>query len=114
RHAEALPAVVAFAERERSGDRVDLAPELIALFRQWKTPEAIPFLIKYIREDPEEIPDEAIEALVEIGKPALEPLLSVYEALEESESAEIAFVLANLRVRDERILKILLDRLDYD
>ena len=114
RGGEARPEVAAFSERGRSGDAVDLAPELIALFRYWKAPEAVPFLIEYIREDAENVPDEAIEALVEIGEPALEPLLWLYEELEESESAEVAFVLANLRIRDERILKILLDRLDYD
>jgi hypothetical protein len=114
READARPAVVAFAENDRSGDRVDLAPELVALFRHWKTPEGIPFLIKYIKQDPEDVPDDAIQVLVEIGRPALEPLLALYDELEESESAEIAFILANLRIRDERILKILLDRLEYD
>ncbi|MBV8552889.1 MAG: HEAT repeat domain-containing protein [Acidobacteriaceae bacterium] len=114
RRAETLPALIAFAERERSRDAVDLAPELIALFRHWKAPEGIPFLIEYIREDPENVPDEAMEALVEIGQPALDPLLALYESLEESESGEVAFILANLRIPDERILKILTDRLEYD
>lgn len=114
RRDEALPAVLAFAERDRSTDAVDIAPELIQLLRYWKTPEAVPFLVHYIREDPEEVPDEAVEALVEIGAPALEPLLALYDALEETESGEVAFILANLRMRDERILKTLLDRLDYD
>jgi hypothetical protein len=97
-----------------SEDAVDLAPELIALLRTWRSPEAVPFLVNYIREDPEQIPDEAIEALVAIGQPALEPLLALYDALDESESGEVAFILANLRTRDERILKLLLDRLEYD
>lgn len=114
RRAEALPAVVTFAARDRSADTVDLAPELIVLFRFWKAPEAIPFLIQYIREDPESIPDEVIEALVEIGAPALEPLLDLYNSLEESESGEVAFILANLQVRDDRILKILTGRLEFD
>jgi hypothetical protein len=114
RRDEALPAVLAFGERDRSADAVDIAPELIQLLRYWKTPEAVPFLVHYIREDPEEVPDEAVEALVEIGAPALEPLLTLYYALEETESGEVAFILANLRLRDERVLKILLDRLDYD
>ncbi|HSU31492.1 MAG TPA: hypothetical protein VLJ11_09665 [Bryobacteraceae bacterium] len=117
REEEALPAVVAFAERDRSEDAVDLAPELLALFRHWSRPEAIPFLIRYIKEDPEEIPDEAVETLVAIGKPALEPLLSLYEELheqDESASGEVAFILASLRVRDGRILKVLEDRLPYD
>lgn len=114
RRDEALPAVLAFAERDRSDDPVDLDPDLIALLRWWKTPEAVPFLVNYVKRDPEDVPDEAVEALVEIGAPALEPLLSLYEALEESESGEVAFILANLRTRDERILKILTDRLAYD
>jgi hypothetical protein len=111
---EALPAVIAFAEHDRSRDEVDLAPDLIALFRHWKAPEAIPFLVEYIRQDPEDVPDEAIEALVELGEPALEPLIALYEELEESESGEVAFILAHLRVRDARVLQLLTDRLSYD
>jgi HEAT repeat protein len=114
RQAEALPALIAFSKRDRTKDEVDLAPELIALFRHWKSPEAIPFLIDYIAEDPEDVPDEAIETLVEIGAPALEPLIELYERLDESESGEVAFVLANLRVHDPRILDLLVGRLPYD
>jgi hypothetical protein len=114
RPAESLPAVVQFAERDLSHDAVDLAPELIALFRYCKTPAAVPFFIRYIQEAPQELPDEVIEAIVEIGQPALEPLIALYEDLDKSESDEVAFILANLRVRDQRVLKILLDRLEYD
>ena len=111
---ESLPAILHFAERDRGHDAVDLASELIALFRHWKTPEALPFYIRYIREAPEDLPDELIEAVVEIGQPALEPLIALYGDLDESESSEVAFILANLRVRDQRVLNILLDRLEYD
>lgn len=114
RREEALSAVLEFAERDRSRDRVDLAPEIIALLRYWKAPEALPFLVRYIEEDPENIPDDAIEAVAEIGQPALEPLLQLYNRLDESENGEVAFLLANLGVRDERIRQILLDRLQYD
>ena len=113
----AVPAVISFAERDRTEDAVDLAPELLSLFRHWNSPEALPFLIRYIKEDPEEISDEAVETLVAIGQRALEPLLSLYGELnetDESASGEVAFILASLRIRDERILKILVDRLDYD
>ena len=114
RPSEAQQAAIAFAARDRSQDAVDLAPELIALFRVWRTPEAVPFLVDYLREDPENVPDEAMEALVAIGRPALESLLSLYGELDESVSGEVAFLLASLRVRDERILQLLIDRLDYD
>lgn len=111
---EALPAAVAAAARDRNADPVDLTPELMALFRHWNTPESIPFFIGYIKEDPEEVPDEAVEALVGMGRPALEPLLALYADLDESESGEVAFVLAHLRIKDDRILQLLLGRLEYD
>ncbi|MBV9611286.1 MAG: hypothetical protein JO091_02390 [Acidobacteriaceae bacterium] len=106
--------MLTFAERDRSRDAVDLAPELIALFRFWKTPAAIPFLVRYIKEDPDDVPDEVMEALVEIGPPALEPLLALYGELPEPARGEIAFVLASLRVEDERIGQLLTDRRQYD
>ena len=111
---QSLPSVVEFSRRDRSGDAVDLTPEIITIFRHFKSPEALPFLIDYIKEDPTDIPDEVVEALVEIGQPALEPLLQLYGGLDESESGEVAFILANLRVRDDRILQLLLDRLEFD
>jgi hypothetical protein len=110
----AKPGVLAFAERDRAEDVVDLAPELISMMRAWQMPEAVPFLIRYVDEDPEDLPDEVVEALVESGQAALEPLLALYDELDESEGGEIAFVLASLGVRDERILKILLDRMEFD
>ena len=114
RRAESLPAAVKFAERNRERDAVDLSPELIAFFRIWKASEGIPFLVRYIKEDPGNVPDEVVETLVELGAPALEPLLELYGELDEEQSGEVAFILANLRVRDERILQLLIDRLKFD
>lgn len=114
RPAAALPGVLAFSERDRSADVVDLAPELIALFQHWKAPDAVPFYIRLVRENPEDVSDELTIALVETGKAALEPLLALYQELEETESGEVAFILASLGIRDERILKLLLDRLEFD
>jgi hypothetical protein len=114
RPSESLPAVLAFAERDRGEDAVDLASELIAFLRHWRAPEGVPLLVKFIKEDPENVPDEVVVSLVETGQPALESLLALYAELDESESGEVAFILANLRIRDERILKLLLDRLEYD
>jgi hypothetical protein len=114
RREEALPAVLAFAERDRTEDRIDLAPEIIALLRHWQAPQALPFLISYIAEVPDEIPDEVMEAVVEIGRPALEPLLDLYEKLDMPASGDIAFLLASLGVRDDRISEILSARREYD
>lgn len=114
RKEETLKAAVAFAERDRTSDRFDIASELIAIFRYFKAPEGIPFYLRYIKEDPENVPDEVVVGLVEQRQLALEPTLKLYSELEEGESGEVAFVLANLRVRDERILNLLLDRIEYD
>ncbi len=114
RREQALPAAVTAAAGNLGTEIVDLTPELMALFRHWKAPESVPFFISYVKEDPEQVPDEAIEALVEIGQPALEPLLTLYGELDESEGGDVAFVLAHLRLKDERILKLLLDRIEYD
>ncbi len=114
RPAESLPAVVAFGARDRSEDRVDLALELIALLRYWKAPEGVPFLLQFIKGEPEDVPDDVVYALVDQAPQALEPLLELYGELDESESGEVAFILANLGLRDERILKLLEERLDYD
>jgi hypothetical protein len=111
---EAFRAVLEFSRHNLEEDTVDLSPDLILLFRHWKRPEGLEFILRYIEEDPTDIPDEAIEALVAIGAPALEPLLKLYAGLEEQDSAEIAFILANLGVRDPRILQLLLDRIEFD
>lgn len=111
---ESIPAVIEFSKRDRSLDAVDLAPELLALFRHWKTEGGVPFLIEYIKADPNDVADEAIETLVAIGEPALEALLRLYEELDESDGGEVAFVLANLKIRDERVRKLLEDRLEFD
>jgi hypothetical protein len=55
-----------------------------------------------------------VVGLVEQGALALEPTLKLYEGLDEGDSGEVAFILANLRVRDPRILNLLLDRIEFD
>jgi hypothetical protein len=114
RPAEALPAVLEFSRKDLSEYVVDLEPELIGLIRVWRAPEGLPFLIDYIREEPIELPDEVIEAVVEIGQPALEPLLALYNETEESNRSEIAFILASLGLRDQRILDLLIEHAEYD
>jgi len=114
RPAEALPAVLSFAARNRGADKVDLALELIALLRYWKAPEGVPALVQFIKDEPEDVPDDVVHALVANAPLALESLLQLYAELEETANGEVAFLLANLGLRDERILKLLVERLEYD
>lgn len=114
RPAESLPAVVAFGARDRRVDRVDLALELVSFIRFWKAPEGIPFLIEFIKEEPTDVPDDVIYTVVDLAPHALEPLLKLFHELDETDSGEVAFMLANLGIRDQRILDLLIERLGYD
>ena len=111
---EAVPALVRYTASPQPEDSLLGDDDLIALFRALKTPEALPYYISLARQDPDDLSGGLLDALVDLGAAAVEPLLALYDELEEEESGEIAFALAALRVRDERILKRLLDRLEFD
>ena len=93
---------------------INLNPLLIDLFRHFQSPEAIEFYIDAIRHAPEEVDDSLIEALLPFGEKAVGPLLGLYEELGEEQGSDVAFLLAGLRVRDPRVLELLLERLEYD
>ncbi len=114
RPAESLPAILAFPSQSRSHDREDIFPDLIAVLRHWNAPESIPFLIDFLKHVPDEVPDDAVFLLVNHAAQALDPLLALYSELDETDSGEVAFLLANLGVRDPRVLAILDERLAYD
>lgn len=114
RGADAIPDLVRFAAETHLDDPIDLEEPLVHLFRYLHTPAAIPFLLDAIRRDPNDVPDEVVDAIVPLGADALEPLLDLYRSLEEDQGDEVAFILAALHIRDPRVLEILLDRLEYD
>ena len=113
--ARTLPDILRFALEDRSVDRVDMEEELLALFRHLRAPEALPFYINFLRSYPEEdVSDEIMSALREIGEPSIGPLLELYEELGEEQAGEVAYILSSFRLRDERILRLLQERLAYD
>lgn len=114
RRAEALPDVIRFAAEDHELDPVLLEEDLLAILREWSAPEALPFYLQLVRRDADDVSDEVIDSLVNLGAPALEPLLALYEELGEENAGDLSFLLAALHVRDPRVLKILTDRLEYD
>src|SRR5688572_10730767 len=58
--------------------------------------------------------DEAIFALGRLGAPAVEPLLAAYETADADLRVSFAEALSLCRVRDERILRTLVEMLDQD
>jgi hypothetical protein len=107
-----LPDIVRFIHSRPL--EVDLIPDFTALFHHLNTPEAVSFYIAAIRNSIEEIPDELTEAVIALGAPMLEPLLALYSEIGEEQGEEVAFILAGLGIRDQRILDLLLERLEYE
>ncbi len=110
--------ILRFARQPHDQDKLDLEPLLVDLFRHYnaqeQTQEALEFFIDAIRRAPEDVDDSLIQALLPFGNQAAEPLLRLYEELGEEQGSDIAFLLAALRVRDPRVLQVLLGRLEYD
>ena len=114
-HPEAsLPDLVRFAGEDHDNDLMDLDPLLIDLFRALHTPAAVPFFTRVVEENPLDVPDDLVEAMVEVGEPAIEPLLGLVRKYEGKDAGDIPFVLAALRVRSPRVLEALTQRLEFD
>ncbi len=106
--------VLAFSRAPRDQHRLEIDPLLVDLFRHYKSAEAMDYYLDALRRAPEDVDDSLVEALLPFGSQVLEPLLKLYEELGEEQGSDIAFVLAGLRIRDPRVLELLLDRLEYD
>ena len=109
-----LPDIVRFAAQDHNDDLMDLDPLLIDLFRTLHKPAALPFYLRVIRENKGDVDDDLVEALVELGQPAVEPLLGLLDELKGKNAGDVPFVLAALHVRDPRVLKALTERLEND
>jgi HEAT repeat protein len=112
--ARSLPDLVRFALDLRDDDRILLGEDLISIFRHLRAPEALPFFVELVRDDPHEIPDELGEFFVLFPARSSGLLLDLYEELGAPQGSEIAFLLASLRVRDPRIFQLLVRRLESE
>ena len=115
---DAAADILRFSRTPQDEFPINVDPLLVDLFRhyqtQGQTPEALEFYLDSIRRAPEDVDDSLIQALLPFAENATGPLLALYEELGEEQGSDIAFLLAALRVRDARVLQLLLDRLEYD
>lgn len=103
------------SSQREDGKVVDLEEPCFDLWRYFRVPEAVPFYLHLLAKYREEIPDSLVEALAELGEPAVEPLLAYYDSLTtEDESSDVLFILASLGIRDPRILQRITACLDRD
>ncbi|HXG35296.1 MAG TPA: HEAT repeat domain-containing protein [Bryobacteraceae bacterium] len=114
RFEQAVPDLVRFGLEPGEDHVADLELVLLDLFSYRPTPEALPFLIACARRNHRDFPDELFEAFSRLGAASVEPLLRLYQEVGAAEGEEIAFALASLGVRDERIRQLLEERLDLD
>jgi HEAT repeat protein len=110
----AVADLVRFGLEDRSDDPIPLDEDLVLILHHLRTPAAVPYYVEFLRRNPAEAPDSLANALYPVREAALEPLLSLYEDLEEDEAGDVAFLLASFRIPDERVRRILVDRLEYD
>ncbi len=109
-----LPDLLRFAAQDHSNDLMDLDPLLIDLFRALRTPAALPFFMRVIRDNPSDVSDDLVESIVELGALSVEPLLALFRELDGKDAGDVPFVLAALRVRDARVLEALTSRLENE
>ena len=111
---DAVAEINRFGTENHEDDPIDLDEDLLLLLHKLKSPSAVPYFVEYFRRHPDGVSDILIEALLPIRQAALEPLIQLYDELSEDDAGEVAFALASFRIRDDRVLRILLDRLEYD
>jgi hypothetical protein len=111
---QSIPDLVRFASEDHEDDLMDLDPLLIDLFRALGTAEALPFFVSVIRRNTGDVPDDLVEGIVQLGAVAVDPLLVLLDELDPGDAGDVPFVLAALRVRDDRVLEALTRRLDND
>ncbi len=114
RFEQAVPDLVRFGLEPGEDHVADLELVLLDLFSYRPTPEALPFLIACARRNCRDFPEELFEAFSRLGGASVEPLLRLYEEVGAAQGEEIAFALASLGVRDERIRGLLEQRLALD
>src|SRR5713226_8993732 len=110
---KSIPDLLRFGLERREQAREDLSEDLIQIFRHLRTPRAVPYLLEYLRRNPDTtMPLNC--AFQEIGEPAVEPLLEFYRETAAEEDSDAGFLLGALGIRDPRILAVLVDRLKID
>src|SRR5271154_3493102 len=60
RRETAVPDLVRFGAENHEKDPVLLEEDLLAFFRHWDAPEALPYYLQLVRREPDEVSDELI------------------------------------------------------
>jgi len=108
----AIPDLARFGLQPPKGERLVFDEDLLHIFRQLRTPQALPFYVEFARRHDFKFSVELEEAFADLGAASLEPLLALHR--EAAEPPDVNSALVALGVRDPRILEALLEELATD
>jgi hypothetical protein len=103
RREETLDALDEFLKDERQDRLLDLTAQVFDLYRQFRSPRALPFYIGLLKQRGDTIPDELMEAFADLGADSVEPLLHLYEDSGDDDRPDLVFLLSALGVHHPRI-----------
>jgi len=92
----------------------DLTEQIFDLYRSFRTPRALPFYLELLKHSHEGVPDALVEAFVELGEAAVEPLLRAYQQAPEDDRPDVLFVLASLGVPHPRLRGLIREAIEAD
>lgn len=110
----AAPEIIAFGNNYPETSRLELGDDIIALLRYLKSPESLDFYLGFLRDNPDDVPDDIHFALRDMGAAATGKLIDLYQELGEEKGGEVAFALSSIRPRDPRVLALLVERAEFD
>jgi HEAT repeat protein len=114
RPTEAVPALVAYGLNPPEDSRLQLDSDILNLLAAMPVGDPMDYVVSLLRDGFSEIPESMHAIARRAGAKAVDSLITLYRELEEEASSEVAFLLAGLGLRDERILAIILERLEFD
>src|SRR5260370_297745 len=89
-----IPDLVRFSDEYHDDDPVYLDELLLEIFRVLGTPESIPFYMGLVRQDPADIDDDLVEAIVQLGAASVDPLLELLKQFDDEDAGDVPFVLS--------------------
>ncbi len=114
RQEETLDALDKLAASPGEDAVADLTEQIFDLYRSFRTPRALPFYLELLKHSHEGVPDALVEAFVELGEAAVEPLLEAYRTAPEDDRPDVLFVLASLGVPHPELRGLIREAIEAD
>lgn len=111
---ESAEALVAYGLNVPEDARLQIDGDILNLLAVLPGNDGLKYVVSLLRDGFTEIPESMMTVARRSGGAAVEALVTLYRELEEEASGEVAFLLAGLGLRDERILALILERLEFD